>query len=240
MTTKEKKVLASLYKIGDSTVAEVAKDTLINRTTLYPILEKLLSKGLISKISAEGRVVYQPISQEDFIQWTQRKEKEAQKQATSLSAWIHAQKKNDQPSLISDIKYFEGLEGVKSLYADTWRNNEEKLIYCITDYKSAYEKMGEFFEKEYFPERIKRGVHIKNILPESKIGHDKMKTAKEFLREMKFIKILEDLDIEINVYDNKVAIVAFDKIHPSGILIKNAKIASAMKNIFNYIWKKEK
>jgi sugar-specific transcriptional regulator TrmB len=73
---KEKQVLASLYKLEDCSVAKIAKDTLINRTTLYPILENLFEKGLVSKIKIENKTVYQPISSEDFKIWADRKERE--------------------------------------------------------------------------------------------------------------------------------------------------------------------
>jgi len=237
ITEKEKRVLASFYKIGKSGVAEIAKDTLINRTTLYPLLDKLLQKGLVSKIILDDKTIFQPISQAEFLRWIKRQEKDAQMQVSDLSHWIVKQNKNEGSALASEIKYFEGMEGVKNLYEDSWRNNERKLIYCITDYKNAYAKMGKFFREEYFPERIKRGIRVKNILPESEIGKKEKATAKQLLREMKFIKLLEDLDIEINIYDSKVSIAAFDEKNPSGILIKNEKIAKAMQNIFEYLWK---
>ena len=164
LNEKEKKVLASLYKIGKCGVAEIAKETLINRTTLYPILDRLLLKGLVSKINFDEKTIYQTISSREFISWVKRQEKDAQTQVTELTNWIEKQNKNEASALASEIKYYEGLEGVKNLYEDSWRNNDGKLIYCITDYKSAYEKMGKFFHEEYFPERIKRGIKIKNIL----------------------------------------------------------------------------
>ena len=53
---------------------------------------------------------------------------------------------------------------------------------------------------------------------------------------VKFIDIFEDLGIEVNIYDDKVSIVAYDKKLPSGVLIKNAKISEAMRKIFQYLW----
>ncbi|HRY82560.1 MAG TPA: helix-turn-helix domain-containing protein [Candidatus Moranbacteria bacterium] len=240
LNDNEKKVLASLYNLEDGAVNKIAKETLINRTTLYPILEKLAEKGLVSKIKAEGKIRFQPISKEEFSLWAERKEKELKENNKELLCWIDRQGENKKTSLASEIKYFEGMEGIKSLYADTWRENREKIIYAITDYKSAYENMGNFFRKDYFPARIGHGVWIKNLIPESPEGRKDLKTAKEMLREMKFIKLFRDLDIEVNIYNDKIAIVAFDKKNPSGVIIKNEKIAEAMKNIFEYLWKTAK
>jgi sugar-specific transcriptional regulator TrmB len=236
LNDNEKRVLGSLYRMADFSVRNIAKETLINRTTLYPILEKLTEKGLVSKIKLEGKIVFQPISKDEFKLWAERREADMKKGNEDMLAWIGEHEKNQKVTLASDMKYFEGMEGIRTLYADTWRDNPEKMIYCLTDYENGYGKMRDFFEKEYFPERIKRQVRIKNLVPKSAEARKHLKTVKAMLREMKFIKLFKDLDIEINIYNNKVSIVAFDRQNPSGVIIKNQKIAEAMKEIFNYLW----
>lgn len=234
---KEKRVLSSLYRLGAAPVGKIAKNTLINRTTLYPILEGLLFKGLVSKLEVEGVVVYQSISLKEFKDWIKRRKLQAANQTQDLLSWVKKQHSQKENSLISDIKYFEGCEGIKSLYADSWRENPEKIIYAITDYKNAYKTMGDFFHHDYFISRINHRVKVVNLLPESAEGKRDLKTAKKMLREMKFIKLFENLNIEINIYGPKVSIVAFDEKNPSGVIIKNQTIANAFKNIFEYLWK---
>lgn len=240
LNENEKKILVSLYKLEDVSVNKIAKDTLINRTTLYPILENLTEKGLVSKVKIEGKTLFQPISKEDFKNWAKRKEDEIYSTNKQLLNWIEKQSSSKKTTMASEMKYFEGMEGVKNLYADSWRNNEEKVIYAITDYKNAYKTMGNFFRNDYFPMRIQHGVRVKNIIPESLEGRNDLKKAKQFLREMKFVNIFKDLSVEINIYDSKVAIVSFDKKNPSGVIIKNEHIANALKEIFNYLWETAK
>ena len=240
LSLKEKNILSALYRLGDASVQEIAKETLINRTTLYPILNKLLQRGLISKISIESKTLYRVIGANDFKQWLSRQKKKTEKNFVQLNHWLELTEKKKKPTLLSDFRYFEGKEGIKNLYADTWRNNEEKIIYAITDYHTAYKTMGNFFRKEYFPARVSHRVRVKNIIPESYEGRRDLKLAKKLLRQVKFIKLFENLEIELNIYDDKVAIAAFDKKLPSGVLIKNEKIATALKNIFEYIWRNSK
>lgn len=237
LNEKEKRILRALYEINNASINNLAKETLINRTTLYPILDKLLAKGLVSKLSVEGKIIFQPILLKDFEQWITGKEQEFKKESEGLLNWTKTIKSTKTNSLFFDIKYFEGFDGVKNLYADTWRDNKEKMIYGISDYKSAYKAMEDFFKKEYFPSRVKHKVKIKNILSESEEGRKEVKIAKSLLREMKFVKFFKDLNIDVNIYSDKIAIIAFDEKHPSGVLIKNEKIALAFRNIFEYIWK---
>jgi sugar-specific transcriptional regulator TrmB len=239
---KEKIILQTLYKQGNSPtgINKLSKETLINRTTLYPMLEKLAHKGLVSRFIFEGKTVFQAISIEGLKELMVRKEKEFKKNSENILSWAKAAKSTENNSLLSNVKYFEGFDGVKDLYSDTWRENKDKMIYAITDYKSAYECMKDFFKEDYFKTRVKYGVRIKNLLPESEEGKRDLSGAKGLLREMKFIKIFQDLNVEVNIYDSKLSIIAFDKKNPSGILIKNDKIAGAFKNIFEYIWEKTK
>jgi sugar-specific transcriptional regulator TrmB len=240
LNDNEKKVLTSLYRLEEGSVAKISKDTLINRTTLYPILENLANNGLVSKVKLEGKTIFQPISEVDFIEWAKRKELEIKKINESLLNWVKTQTKSSKSSLITDVKYFEGHEGVKTLLNDTWRENPQKIIYSLTDYEKAYGAMEKFFREEYFPQRINHGVKVVSLSTESIIGKKEAKEAEKFLREVRFIKLSRDFDIEINIYNDKLALIAYDKKNPSGVLIKNEKIAEAMKNIFEYLWKTAK
>lgn len=238
---REQSILAALYEGGQVSVSALAKATLVNRTTLYPILQKLLEKGLVTSVQTEGRVFYQAITVSELESWAERKQQETEQAAIELTQWAKQMKNGTNTSLVADIKYFDGLEGVMNLYNDTWRENKEKTIYAITDYEKAYEVVGNvFLRDDYFEKRVAHGVQVKSLLPDSKVGRKDVKSAKELLRDMRFIDLFEDLGIEINIYDDKIALFSFDEKKPSGILIKNATIAGAFKHIFEYLWKSSK
>jgi len=237
LTEKEKRVLSALFKLGGGGAQEIAKETLINRTTLYPILNKLGQKGLLSQIKMEDKVIFQPLDLQELGQWFLRQEKEIKEERVAILSWLKAQKPSRKANLFSEIKYFEGPEGIRSLYADSWRNNPQKVIYALTDYQKAYETLGKFFREEYLPARVKHGVRAKSLLPVSPDGIRDIKTAKQLLKEMRFVDIFKDLGIELNIYDSKISLVAFDAKNPTGVLIKNEKLAAAFKHIFDYLWK---
>ncbi|MCB9798785.1 hypothetical protein H6758_03605 [Candidatus Nomurabacteria bacterium] len=237
LSEKEKKTLSGLLQNGPSSVSDLSKIILINRTSLYPILEKLLSRGLVSKIQIEGHTVYKALSHQELSSWAKRKQDQTIQETKAFIEWTHTQPRRPQ-TLLSEIKYYEGLDGVMNLYDDTWRDNKEKTIYALTDYEQAYKVVGdEFLRNNYFKKRIEKGVKVKSLLPESAIGKKDISQASALLREMKFIDLFKDLGIEINVYDDKLAIFAFDPKNPSGILIKNNTIANAFKHIFAFLWK---
>jgi sugar-specific transcriptional regulator TrmB len=236
ITMKEKRVLGALYSVGGASISKISKETLLNRTALYHTVGELLKKGLISKITKDGGSYFEPISYDEYQLWSKRQLNSVLSQTEELGHWLKSQD-NKVSTLYSDVKYFEGVEGIKNLYADSWRENKDKIIYAITDYDQAYKTLGKFMEQEYFPDRLKNKISVKSILSKSTItGKRDIARSKELLRDMKFINIFKDLGIEINIYGSKVSIIAFDSKNPSGIIIKNDVIANAFKALFSYIW----
>jgi len=237
ISEKERVVFEALASFGPSAVSQIAKDTSLNRTALYHTLKLLEEKGLVFEIKKNDTTLFQSISEEEFEIWAKRKIKSLEDESQKLVGMF---KKKKHPVLHSGIRYFEGKEAVKKLYGETWRENNEKQILAITDYQKAYETMGEFFVEDYFPYRVKAGVSVESLLPMDKYGKRDKTREKELLREMRFSDVFKDLGIEINIFDDKLAIVAFDKKEPMGMILKNKIISDAFRKIFAHLWQNSK
>lgn len=236
---KEKRVLGALSKLGESPISAVARETLFKRTALYHTVDGLVEKGLVTRIVKDKVTFLRGLSVDEFDNWAKRNIASMNSELHTVKSWLESQA-TEQTSLYTDVRYFEGTEGIKNLYEDTWRNNTEKVIYAITDYTKAYKSMHQYFTKEYFPDRVSRGVSVKSLLPKSSEGVRDKKSEKDLLREMRFIDLFANLGIELNIYGSKVAVVAFDPKNPTGVVIKNETIALAFQKIFEYLWKSTK
>ena len=237
LNEKERRVLESLFKLGQSTVNQVSKDTLINRTALYHTIDSLSKKGLITKIEKDKISYYESIPIDQYELWANLKIKSAKDEIQTDVQRFMAVSQDKKLSLYADVKYFEGFEAIKNLYYDTIYSNKGRELFSITDYESGYSNIGEWMNKEYLVERVKQGVSVRNIVPDTKYGRGYISSAKGLLRDLCFVNMFKDLGIEINLYDDKIAIVMFDQKHPLGIIIKNEIISKAFREIFNYIWK---
>ncbi len=239
LSEKELLVFGSLQRLGRSLVSETAQETLLNRTALYHTLSLLIDKGLINELKIERVSYYEPISLGEYAIWKRRKVEALNNDLLDIERAI-ASNTNEHQTLRSKFKYYEGFEALKNLYAETWRSNQKKEILAITDYQKAYETLNDFFENEYFPDRVKRKIKVLSLLPKDKFGVRDLKREKELLREMRFSDLFKDLGIEINIFDNSVALFAFDKKKPTGILIENMLIARTFEKMFRFIWEKSK
>ncbi|MDB5259619.1 MAG: Transcriptional regulator, TrmB [Candidatus Taylorbacteria bacterium] len=236
LNEKERRVLESLFKLGQSTISAISKDTLVNRTALYHTIGLLTKKGLVTRLLKEKVSYYEAIPLDQYEKWAQSKIDSMKSTVGTDIKRFSAVRKEKAVSLYADVKYFEGLEALKNLYADTIYSNEEKMLYTITDYQKGYSTLGKWLEKEYLPERVRKGVRVRSIVPDTAFSRSYIVSAKALGRELCFVDLFKNLGIEINVYDSKIVIVAFDKTHPLGIIIKNDIIADAFREIFNYIW----
>lgn len=239
LTEKELTVFTSLQKLGKSQVSEIAKETLLNRTALYHTLSLLINKGLVNETKTDTSSYYESLSVAEYKVWEKRKITEFQTGLARIGHIVSNSSKSDT-TLRSKFRYYEGIEAVKNLYAETWRDNPRKEILAITDYEKAYETLNDFFEHEYFPDRVRHGVKVFSLLTKDKYGERDMKRSKALLREMRFSDVLKKLGIEINIFGDSVAIVAFDKKKPTGVLIKNNLIAQAFEKMFRFIWDNSK
>lgn len=237
LNEKERRVLGSLFKLGQTAVQFVAKDTLINRTALYHTLDSLIKKGVVTKIEKDKVSYFEAISVEQYEVWAKTKIERIKESISADVKNFSSIKSDNKMSLYADVKYFEGKEAVKSLYADTLYNNKEKMLYAITDYDKGYGTLErKWLDEEYLPERVKRGIRVRNIVPNTELARKYVDTAEALLRDISFVNFFNDLGVEISLYDNKMSIVAFDEKHPLGVIIKNDIIAKAFKEILRYIW----
>ncbi len=237
LTDKERRVLEALFKLGQSPVQMIARETLINRTALYHTLTSLLKKGVLTKIEKDKVSYFEAISLEQYEKWAKSKITRLNEQTQADIEKLSSIKSDKKLSLYADVKYFEGFESVKSLYADTIYNNKEKMLYAITDYDAGYGTLeSDWLENEYLAERVKKGIVVRNIVPNTPLAHKYISSASSMLREISLVNFFNDLGIEINLYDNKMAIIAFDKKHPIGVIIQNEIISKAFKEILRYIW----
>ncbi|HEY0221015.1 MAG TPA: helix-turn-helix domain-containing protein [Candidatus Paceibacterota bacterium] len=238
LSEKEAAVFVTLQKIGKSLVSQIAKESLINRTAIYHTLSLLIKKGLVNEIKTDKLSYFEPILLSEYENWEKRRLMEFTKQSESIK---HLIKNNTQKNILpSKYKFYEGVEGIKNLYNETWRNNSGKEILAITDYKKAYETLDDFLENDYFPTRIKKGIKVLSLLNKDEYGKRDVARSKSLLREMRFSNIFKDLGIEMNIFDNYVALFSFDKKRPTGVLIQNELISNAFRKIFMYIWERSK
>ncbi len=232
LSDKQAGVYLASLELGPSTVNEISRRAGINRTTGYDILEMLVFEGLVSPLGKSKVQKYVAENPERIVQYAQNQIKrardvlsEAKKLAPELKSIYQ---KKEKPI----VRFYEGKEGIKQVFEDTLTAKETIVGYACAE--AMYRSLPEFYA-DYVPRRVAKGIHARGILQDSSQMRQIIKKDKEELRESRLLpKEVYDLDIEINIYDNKVMMVSWAE--NVGILIESEKIAKAQKQIFELAW----
>jgi len=227
LNDKEAKVYLSCVKIGTTPVSKIAEDSGLNRVTTYDILEKLKKKGLVSHFTKKKTAYFTGVSPDILVD-------EFERRTNDLRKTLPALKRLSGQTAHPRVRYFEGLEGIKMIYADTLTSKTD-----ILNYSNSHEIRIRWpnYDKEYVAKRAAKNIFLKEICPKDEEGEIVKNNDKKYHRKTKLIpKEHFDFTNEINIYDDKVSIVSY-KDELIGMVIESAEICASQRAIFNLLWK---
>ncbi|NTU69527.1 hypothetical protein HGB13_01690 [bacterium] len=237
LTKSEALVYETLLEHGELSPPLTALHTGLSRENAYNVLNSLLAKELAEIAPRKKKKMFRPappVKLKELIENEKRIIDERQKAIDAIVPTLNNlyNLSSNKPS----VSYFEGIEGIKKVYEDSLREQPEETLVFRSIYDD--EAMDKYLH-DWMKRRAKRGIKNRIINPKGYFiggaGTDKELNRKSLHIDPKFFS----LPTEITVYNNKVSILSLrkDKI---GIIIESSDFAETFKNIFEYIWKKEK
>ena len=200
----------------------------IKRTTCYDILLDLIKKGLISETVKGKKRLYIGEDPEKIQKDFRKKE--------SLLAEILPQLKSihNTGGQKPKIRFYEGKEGLKEVYADTLKYSGEILGFASEHVISV---LGKDWTEEYLKNRVKKGIHARAIMPQTEvIEKGYFLRDREQLRSSKLVNPKRyPFSIEINIYGHsKIALMSSKE--ETAVIIESTEIYNTMKLIFELLW----
>ncbi|MFZ2150517.1 MAG: helix-turn-helix domain-containing protein [Candidatus Absconditicoccaceae bacterium] len=230
LSEKESNVYLSCLELGHAPVSSIARNINENRVTTYSILRNLVKIGIAQTIIKNKSTYYSVISPDKLLKMRETKCENLKAKLPEFMAIAH--KFDNKPQ----VKFFEGLEGLKQLYEDMLSSNTEP-IHAFLGIGSASQNLLNYLNLHFLPERIKIGLHAKVLLcnEEKKKDYPAYTSSRKFLTEHKvlsfdFVKLYN----EINIYGNdKISLVMFSEDEMSGLIIQSKKLHDTLKGIFD-------
>lgn len=226
LTEKEAMVYLACTEIGTGVVSSIGQAAGINRVTTYDILEKLKQKGLVSYFTKKKIKYFNSTDPEILLG-------EFEKRTNDLRLSLPKFKKLTGEISHPRVRYFEGLEGIKNIYAETLSSKSEILNFSNS---TEIRKQWKDYDKEYVEKRAKKKIFLRGLSPKDKAGEIVHSEDKKYFREIRLVPEEQfDFSNEINIYDDKVAIISF-KDELIGMIIESNEIANSQRAIFNMCW----
>ncbi len=131
LTEKQAKVYLACLELGGGNVTNIAKKAGVQRTTCYPILDELLSLGLVSKSKQKKRGYFLVEDPKTLEQNTKLKLQTIQETLPELNAIYNVLPQKPK------VLFYEGEEGAKNIFNDILNTLKEgDTILACTGFKT--------------------------------------------------------------------------------------------------------
>ncbi len=231
LETHEAKLYLIGLKLGSAPASAYAAIAKINRITTYNHLEDLVKRGTFSAVKKARGKWYEPVSPEKLGIEARKNTESLERVMPDLRALMGTHHRTPR------VQYYEGAEGIRQVYDDTLTAESELLNYANSQIVRSFWKE---YDREYVKQRVKKGIYLKGIAPDDEAGRKVQGENKKNLREIRLVSAEEfPINNEINIYDNKVAIVSFseDESELFGVIIESKEVAETQKQIFKMAWR---
>jgi len=218
--------LASL-ELGMASAQDLAKKAGVQRTTAYSVLEGLVKKGLMGKTAVRGRARYAVEPPEKLASLVRELQNILETSLPELNALYNA--KENKPRVV----FFEGPEAAANVMDDTLRERPDEILEWNTNL---------YFEKvprshDYIDCRAELGIRARRLAGEGSVWHTKHRSFDGAELSETLIVPREAFwpDIEVNIYNDKVAFISYAE--DMSLIIQSKAISEAMRQAYELAWK---
>lgn len=219
-----------MLSLGENTVQKIANAAEVKRPTVYPIIESLKRYGLANMIVRGLKQYYIAASPEQLETLFKQRQKHLSAALPDLMALY-----NTEGVTQGFIKYFEGLEAVKSVYESNLRDVKAHENYCvIADQQKWIELDPKYFENFTY-RRGKLPINIRLLLLDSPAARAFKKKERHYNMEIRFLPPRTRLTTNLVIIPERLFM---HQLTPpvNGIVIENKSAIKTHMELFEILW----
>ncbi len=225
LTENEAETYLVLLKIGEARTGQISKETKINRSLVYRVLETLKNKGLVSEVIKENRSYFSANNPQNLKKIIEEKNQDL----NELLPKLLSIKKEESDSM--KIEVYSGLNGIKTVLRDNLENVKE---FYVLGAGNEFASLTEHFYDQYYTLRIQRKIFQKVLFKSDAKERAKVVSDSSY-SEARILDETYKVPMATIIYKNKVAFVSWpDK---KVILIESKNIFEGFKEQFDILWK---
>ena len=234
LSEKEAITYMDLRRHGESQTGKICRRTRLPSSYIYAILSSLMEKGLVNHKLINNIKVFRASEPDALERLFEEKEHDIRSQKARLFEFISRFRTVPaREERLTDFKYFEGLRGIKSLYAEitnSWKPGNE---YCVASAPmESFRKLEGFFRDVVHKKRVKDRVRLRILINRNsrKWGMLREKMPRT---EVRYLDI--DTRAEYGILNEYFFLVSYGA-EQYGLLIKDKNFADTFKVFFEFLW----
>jgi len=230
LSEREAKIYLALLELGETTVGPIANKTRIQHAKVYPTLEKLIDKGLVSFVIKLKTKHFQAQNPKLLLNILKEKERSLEE----ILPKLQQKRKFSKTPQTSTI--YEGYKAIKSMFEQILEELNKNSYYYAFAFKDEYlssptvsQFLRNIHQKLAEKQVDDRLIANKSIKKEFRKNYSGIRSAK-----MRFTSI--NLPLGLMIINNRIINWTWGK-RPTAIEIKSEQIAQQYKKFFLEIWK---
>ncbi|MFB6246492.1 MAG: helix-turn-helix domain-containing protein [Candidatus Pacearchaeota archaeon] len=232
LSKPERRLLVSLIELGESKAGRLSRRANIATSNLYPILESLIDKGLVNYKIKNNTRIFEPSKSKSIERHYSKTEKELEKEKEELLEHI-SKAKSKQESQNENYKYFEGINGVKSMWDEiNSLLDKNSTIKVHTGRREGYDLLVGFYD-QHQKIRKKKQAKEKMIFPKEDKNLAKKRTKDKDVK-IRFMEL--ENSSEWGTIKDCFFIQYITSRNPKGFLIRDEMIAKTFEQVFDKLW----
>jgi sugar-specific transcriptional regulator TrmB len=241
LTKGEIRVYQALLKLGETTKTKLAKESKVAPSNTYDITNRLLEKGIISKVEKNGVAHFSAVDPSHLLHFIEKKEKELNEERKIVQGILPTlQQMFTDHKKPMKVEVFEGWNGLKTVFEELvgeCEKGDENYIFGASTGES--ETKADIFFLKWSRARAKKGIKTKIIFTEEM--QKRKKRIDFFLQSKRYnVKFLaHSSPAETMLYKNKTCIIILTE-KPLVIRITGQEVMQSYKSYFDVLWKQAK
>lgn len=236
LTEGESKVYETLLLIGTSTVGPIVKRSEVAYSNIYEILDRLMSKGLVSYTMREKTKYFQASVPGRLYEYLDRQEAAVGKNRKLLDGLV--------PRILNMKKFYPGAEnaevfvgnaGMRTAYETLFENGKKgDEGFFFYAYSPEYHEYSRTFYSKLTPRMRVTGIKWRGIVDKAYFRKAGLGNSPRSEVRRKYVDF--PVPGNIDVFKEKSLITTWsDK--PVGVLIISQEVADNFKTYFDAMWK---
>lgn len=228
LATREANLYLSLLGLGSASMVEIARASGTRRTTLYPRVLRLLKKGVIRTEVFGRRKRYIAITPDELYALHRARLERVRDLLPNLQTLMGERR------LGTRVHAFEGREQVIAVYEDFIHQPRAGTLLGFIAIRETQRALPDFMAT-FIRRRVRRGIHMRAIMPATPEAQERKRNDAEELRETRLIPAERWVFTgDVYVYGDRVAIVSPAELR--AVRIESPEIARTVRAFFELAW----
>ncbi|HCW32179.1 MAG: transcriptional regulator TrmB [Candidatus Peregrinibacteria bacterium GW2011_GWE2_39_6] len=237
---KEVKVYLLALKLGMQPASILAKHLKMNRVTTYVICKKLIERG-VANVVTRNNIQYFTVENPEALvryadhqrqEWGRRK-KDLENYLPEFSSYLR------DMSALPKVRFYEGAEGIKTVYEDTLMQGNEYPIRAFLAVDTIPKELRGFLVHDYMARLVKQKIKSEIIVTDSPEARRYLRHDKKYLRKTVMVSPQNfPFETEVAMYGrDRVAFISFRAGDLTGVIIENEAIHRTLCGVFELMFK---